>query len=318
MTAKNDNGQCRQTTGESQGADFAVDSDGPAAQAGGMTEELALRQSEIDALPPADYYAFRATGTGLTDDEKARWFAKYPALRRYDEAYDKVFREVAETKVEGPRPAVWYVYNMGLVVKTRETLFAIDLAHRQAMRSVPLLDFACITHNHEDHYGDDYLQALDRLHKVVINNFDDNYGARSSTGGYGGFTKRGKTFYFGDVEIATHVTSHNNYLIDYTLAMEITVGDFVIYHTGDSAIPFELKPNHEHPDLWVVHPYNYMKVGDGVQIVKPKMTCLGHLQELGHEKGGARWTYEQGLQAIADCREQGYEAIMPLWGDRLV
>ena len=52
--------------------------------------------------------------------ECERWYAKYPVLRRYDEAFRKVVREMRETKVEGDTPAVWYVYNMGVIVKTRK------------------------------------------------------------------------------------------------------------------------------------------------------------------------------------------------------
>ena len=66
------------------------------------------------------------------------------ALRRLEDAFDKVRREVRGTTV-GDVPDVWMLYNMGVVVKTREAVFSIDLHHRRAAELAPLLDFALIT-----------------------------------------------------------------------------------------------------------------------------------------------------------------------------
>jgi hypothetical protein len=53
----------------------------------------------------------------------------FPALKALEEAFEKVMREVCETKV-GDIPAVWCVYNMGFVVKTRRAAFTIDFRIR--------------------------------------------------------------------------------------------------------------------------------------------------------------------------------------------
>ena len=50
---------------------------------------------------------------------------------------------------------------------------------------------------------------------------------------------------------------------------------------------------------------------------RPQMV-LAHLNELGHAKGHARWTYEDGLFELAGVEKAGGRAVMPLWGDRLV
>ncbi len=88
------------------------------------------------------------------------------ALRRLEDAFDKVRREVRGTTV-GDVPAVWMLYNMGVVVKTREAVFSIDLHHRRAAELAPLLDFALITHNHDDHWRQDFYRAMDRAGKTV-------------------------------------------------------------------------------------------------------------------------------------------------------
>ena len=95
-------------------------------------------QKEIDALPKEAFLDFvygenmSANRSGLSSSECETWYDWYPILRRYDEAFRKVAREMRETKVEGDTPAVWFVYNMGVIVKTRKSLFSIDLCHRLA------------------------------------------------------------------------------------------------------------------------------------------------------------------------------------------
>ena len=64
------------------------------------------------------------------------------ALEDLEAAFGKVMREVGETVVTGDAPAIWSVYNMGYVVKTREALFSIDLVHRRDRELAGMLDFA--------------------------------------------------------------------------------------------------------------------------------------------------------------------------------
>ena len=76
----------------------------------------------------------------------------FKALQANALAFEKVMREVKATAVTGDVPAIWSVYNMGYIVKTRESLFSIDLNHRRGTEFAPMLDFALITHNHGDHW----------------------------------------------------------------------------------------------------------------------------------------------------------------------
>ena len=162
------------------------------------------------------------------------------SLEKLEAAFEKVMREAKETKVSGDRPAVWSVYNMGYIVKTREAMVSIDLVHRRAAEFAPLLDFALITHNHGDHWRQDFYQAMNGAGKTVISNFLDNYGAADWRKGgkswyaAGGYIRGVKTFKIKGMEIRTSLIDHNDYLIDFTTAFEIKIGDFILYHTGDS------------------------------------------------------------------------------------
>ena len=263
-----------------------------------------LQQAEIDEVTPKMY---------ADDDGKT----SLAALKRLDAALDKVLKEVRETVV-ADKPAVWVVYNMGVIVKTKETCFSIDLRHRRAAELAPLLDFALITHNHDDHYTEEFYSAMDGAGKTVVSNFKDNYGGYRGKNGYGGgFTRANKVFAFKDVEIRMSLTDHNGYLVDFTTAFEIKVGDFVIYHSGDCANVEKLNPTRT-PDLWFVHPYCGMKTEDGVAKFHPKLTAIAHLNELGHARDRWRWTYQDGYRAKAAAEKAGGKAIVPLWGDRIV
>ena len=280
--------------------------------------ELDARQAEIDAISPSEFAAYWKPGVQLEPDRLSEAVAKFPVLGRLEAAFEKVFREVKETVVtDADHPAIWYVYNMGLVVKTPKTLFSIDLHHRRAEEFAPLLDFALITHNHNDHYTERFKIAMDRgQRKPVVNNFFDNYGVKDRA--LGGYTRaQMKIFQYGDVKIITGLCDHNSYLIDYTTPFEVRVGKFTLFHSGDCSNQDKLHVCRQ-PDMWVFHPYCGMNPAKSCQeVVHPKLAVIAHLQELGHAKDRYRWTYRDGLNMKAKIEAAGFAAKMPLWGERL-
>ena len=280
--------------------------------------DLDQRQSEIDAVSPADFMAYWKAGTELPQNCLSDIVSRLPAIGRLETAFDKVFREVRETVVTDiNHPAIWYVYNMGLVVKTPKTLFSIDLHHRRAEEFAPFLDFALITHNHNDHYTERFKVAMDRgQRKPVVNNFFDNYGVSDRK--FGGYTRaKSKEFRYGDVKIITGLCDHNDYLIDYTTPFEVQIGDFTLYHSGDCCSHAKLHVSRR-PEIWVFHPRCGMDAVAGCrETVNPKLAVIAHLQEMGHAKGRYRWTYRDGLNEKARHEAAGFAAKMPLWGQRL-
>ena len=260
-------------------------------------------QKEIDLVKGADFKAYKETGE-----------IRFDAIQRLDEAFDKVVEEIRQTKV-GDHPAVWLLYNMGIIVKTRETCFSIDLMHpRAAEEMASLLDFALITHNHSDHYTREFYAAMNDAHKTVINNFECNYGVRNWRKD-GGYTRARKTFMIKDVEIKTDLTDHNDYLVDFTSTFEINIGSFRIFHSGDCSNVKKLNPKTS-PDLWFVHPRCGMNIVDGVKKFNPRTTVIAHLNELGHDKW--RWSWQDGLAEKAKVEAVGGKAIVPQWGERIV
>lgn len=270
-------------------------------------DELDVWQRETDLVSSEVYGQYMRDGN-------TRGLA---ALEKLEKGFEKVFREVRETSVADV-PAVWSVYNMGYIVKTREALFSIDLVHRRGVEFAPLLDFALITHNHGDHWRASLYHAMDSAGKTVISNFLDNYGVRNWRKN-GGFTRAKKTFQIKDVEIRTSLIDHNDYLIDFTTAFEIRVGNWILYHTGDSGKGTEPKlgTTWGQADLWLFFPGCGINTEKAVKQVKPKRVVFGHLWELGHKTG--RLTTPMIRPRLVAARNAGCENVSAMfWGDRVL
>lgn len=235
------------------------------------------------------------------------------SLEKLERAFGKVLAEIKTADVSA-KPAVWMVYNMGVVVKTREALFSIDLVHRRALELAPALDFALVTHNHDDHFRMPFYQAMDRAGKTVVSNFLDNYGVKDWAKD-GGFTRARKIFKIKDVEIATSLTDHNGYLVDFTTAFEIKVGDWRMLHTGDCSNVHKLNPVWGAPDLWVFFPGCGVDVAAGERRIRAAQTAFGHLWELGHAKW--RLTTPMVKRARKLMLAEGGNVTVPLWGERI-
>lgn len=281
-------------------------------RASSPTRDLALLQSEIDEVSESDYLRYLKG-----DGSAGSLIRKYQALARLDDVVDRVIVDLRNTVIDS-RPAVWYIYNMGIVVKTRESVFSVDLCHRRSEELAPLLDFAIITHNHDDHFTRRFYEKMDgELHKTVITNFADNYGA-AFNGGLCGFARGEKTFEIKDVTVRTMESDHNRFLRGFTMPVEITTGDYTILHVGDTVNAEALRVTRK-PNLWIHHAYCWGLVsGKGAAALKPDLTVVMHLQEMAHSRGKSRWTFEDGRKAVAVVESVGGCAIMPLWGDRLV
>ena len=238
------------------------------------------------------------------------------SLEKLEAGFENIVREAGKLSV-GDVPAVWSVYNMGYLVKTRESFFSIDLVHRRAAELAPFLDFALITHNHNDHWRQDFYGAMNGSGKTVVSNFLDNYGVADWRAD-GGFTPGERQFKIRDVEIQTSLIDHNDYLVDFTTAFEIKVGDFILYHTGDSGRGTEEKLGTVmgQPDLWLFFPGCGIDVARAVEIVNPKRIVFGHLWELGHKTG--RLTAPLIRNALCAARGKCADVSFALWGDRIV
>lgn len=264
-------------------------------------------QNETDAVSAETYRAYMRDG-----DTRS-----LASLERLESAFERVVREALVTEITDT-PAVWSIYNMGYLVKTRESFFSIDLIHRRAMELADKLDFALITHNHGDHCDLDVYKTLNAAGKTVISNFLDNYGAtrdKTKNSAGGGFVIGEKTFRIKDVEISTSLVDHNAYLVDFTTAFEIRVGKWVMYHTGDCGIADKLKTRWGRPDVWTFFPGCGVNVPKALTKINARKVVFGHLWELGHSSG--RLTADLIKRAFKKAQGVNAAVNVAFWGDRI-
>ncbi len=260
-------------------------------------------QRETDEVKPNVY------GMYLKDGD-TRGLA---SLEKLENGFEKAVAEARKTVIT-TTPAVWSIYNMGYLIKTKKSMFAIDLIHRRGLELAKELDFLLITHNHGDHFNGALYYAMNRSHKTVISNFLDNYGVKDWRK-QGGFTRAKKIFKINDVEIRTSLIDHNSYLIDFTTAFEIRVGNWTMYHTGDSGHAGKLETIWGAPNLWTFFPGCGINVTDAVKRIKPKKLVFGHLWELGHKTGRLNAPLIRRAQKAAIAA--GYTPTVALWGERI-
>lgn len=275
-----------------------------------------LQQSIYAMRDFKPFYDHVANSEGRSSREMDEIYSKYPTLWWYDHAFDKVLREFKETEVDGEKPCIWYIYNMGVIVKTKTVSFSIDLCHRKAKEFAQHLDFALITHNHGDHQSPSYTNAMIRGGKPVISNFIllPKYYFKGST----------RTYEFEGVKVHVSEADHNKHLPNAVMCFEIEVGSenpFVVFHSGDSHKHTQFAPKNKTPDVFMGHCAVGLNLNKAWQSTMPAKLMLPlHHQELGHL--GGRWRcvgfHEEPAKYLKSLTELGAKTAIPAWGDRLV
>lgn len=234
----------------------------------------------------------------------------------YQDALERILREVPATQVEPGTIALWHLYNMGYVVKTPSRTFGIDLKHRDAARLESLLEFLCITHNHQDHVSMPLIEAMASAGKPVYSNFLD-CGVRVATGDV--------LHPAGDIEIVTTIVDHNpqlvNFVVDYEIDCGADTGHKVILHLGDSRNWEQLRKTRP-VDILIPHLAVGLDMPRAVEKLQPKIVLMSHIMELSHPVDKWRWSYQYGIDRCRDLRKATGMAAdrvgLPLWGERIV
>ena len=272
-------------------------------------------QREIDRMAATTDFLFAIRETS-TKAQVESAIAKYPVMRWYNHEFDRTFEQFTKTTVTGDRPAIWYLYNMGLLVKTKTCSFGIDICHRNAVRLAPYLDFLLVTHNHGDHKSASLISKMTAAKKPIISNFHlvwDWY-CRDFD----------KTFKFKDITIHCTAADHNKHLSWAVTNFEVVCGDapdsFTIFHSGDCCRADHLKPRGK-PDIFFGHCAIGLNFMEAAQKYMPaKMFVPLHHQELAHLAGPWRCVAfeDEPLKIVETLRAAGHKSFMPVWGDRIV
>lgn len=237
-----------------------------------------------------------------------------PLLKFYDETLDRVKQDVINTQVSPGNVAVWYLYNMGFIIKTPTACFGVDIHHRRAVELAEVLDFVAITHNHLDHQSIPLLREMNRLNKPIISNFFENRF----------YTKEIEhTHRIADVTICCgEADHHSKKLAKFTMPLEIICPtgnrNFVFFTSGDCSDEIYLHRKSEQIDLYAVHPFCGMKAVQAAKKLTPRMTFLVHLLEMSHEVDRWRWTVENGRSEQKIFDQEKLNSYIPVWGEKFI
>lgn len=261
-------------------------------------------QDIIEKTPSKEFYLFDNNPDAVTEN---------PVLQFYDKALDRLTADIPSTQVEPGTAVIWYLYNLGFVIKTPTACFGVDLHHRHAVRLEPLLDFITVTHNHDDHYNMLLLRHMNASGKLVVSNFYPAPGYTKATE----FTRE-----INGVTIHCYEADHNSILRNFTMPMEFICPtsdrNFVFYTSGDCCSHEFLRKKSDRIDLYAVHPLCGMIAKDAALTLEPEMTFIGHLQELGHEVDRFRWRFSDGQHELDEFQKIQRNACVPLWGEKFL
>lgn len=263
-----------------------------------------IMQAVIDKTPKKEFDAF-------DDDPKAK--TANPVLKYYDHVLERLAADIPATPVKPGNAVIWYLYNMGFVIKTPTACFGIDIHHRHAEKLEPMLDFLAITHNHDDHYSLPLMGKMGRNQKLIVSNFYPNSGYTKAVE----FTHKIK-----DVTIHCSEADHNQRLRKFTMPMEFVcpTGDknFVFFTSGDCFSHEFLNKKSDKIDLYAIHPRCGMIPVSAAQRLNPELTFIVHLQELGHEINVYRWQFSVGREELSEFKKINKKAYVPVWGEKFL
>ncbi len=260
----------------------------------------------------ADFAAHRDGFGALSPADQQAALAKLPVYWFYEDAMDKLLREIPAAQVAPDSIALWHLYNLGYVLKTPQSCIGIDLSHRRAEALAPLLDALLITHSHGDHVHQPLIRAMLQAGKPVLSNV-----VRESP--Y--FMLEPQSWQLGDLLIRTSLSDHNRRLRNFVMIYEIQCGPdddaLLLCHSGDASTIGQLQCSRR-PDIHIIHPKVGIVTTDAAQKLQTRLTLISHLAEMGHNHNKWRWSYTLGLAIADQCAALGRRAAVPVWGDNIV
>jgi|GEM_PF-1925969 len=234
-----------------------------------------------------------------------------PILYYLRNADQNAFDEIRNTKVEHG-VVIWAIYNMGIVVKTKDICFAEDIVARGSSVLTDILDFAIVSHVHSDHYDSPFVSAMANAGKTVYAPFN------GSGLTFVDSTKMPLEYNYGDVNIRFEF-NHQEANIP-VLVSQINLGasadGYTIYDMADARTLSALHPT-RHINLFMLHIANGFDPIQASNQIKSDVTLYSHEMELGHSTAanGYRWKYSYSYNKINS--QPHASSYILTWGERI-
>ena len=270
-------------------------------------EAMKEMQTYADTFTHTQFKEYLATPAG---SDQERNIGQSGLMKYYNMALDKLLVEIPATKVKKGEVAVWQLYNMGYVIKTKTQCFGIDLYHKYAEKLVPMIDFLLITHNHGDHHDKHLVAEMEKQGKPVYSNFLNN-GYQVTTG---------DSFTIGNISVKVTTVDHNATLKNFVNTYEVNCyagkgKDYVMFFTGDAHNYQQLNPTGK-VDVFIPHLAVGLNMAEAVKKINPTEVLMSHILELGHAITKWRWSYEYGINECVKLQRPG--VYLPVWGEKIV
>jgi hypothetical protein len=270
-------------------------------------EAMKEMQTYVDTFTHTQFKEYLATPAG---SDQERNIGQSGLMKYYNMALDKLLTEIPATKVKKGEVAVWQLYNMGYVIKTKTQCFGIDLYHKYAEKLVPMIDFLLITHNHGDHHDKHLVAEMGKQGKPVYSNFLNN-GYQVTTG---------DSFSIGNISVKVTTVDHNATLKNFVNTYEVNCyagkgKDYVMFFTGDAHNYQQLNPTGK-VDVFIPHLAVGLNMAEAVKKINPTEVLMSHILELGHAITKWRWSYEYGINECEKLQRPG--VYLPVWGEKIV
>ena len=270
-------------------------------------EAMKEMQTYADTFTHTQFKEYLATPAG---SDQERNIGQSGLMKFYNMALEKLLTEIPATKVKKGEVAVWQLYNMGYVIKTKTQCFGIDLYHKYAEKLVPMIDFLLITHNHGDHHDKHLVAEMGKQGKPVYSNFLNN-GYQVTTG---------DSFSIGNISVKVTTVDHNATLKNFVNTYEVNCyagkgKDYVMVFTGDAHNYQQLNPTGK-VDVFIPHLAVGLNMAEAVKKINPTEVLMSHILELGHAITKWRWSYEYGINECVKLQRPG--VYLPVWGEKIV
>lgn len=246
---------------------------------------------------------------------------------------ERLVAEISQTEVEEDSLIIWYLYNMGVIAKTREHTICFDLDSPSFAPDMvdmgKLCDVQTISHIHNDH--SDTFSMIGTLNSGGTVVLDRNFGAVGDV--LNGFVKeeyRKNLVQMDDreeisiegVHIQRFVTGHRGSDSTENSWYVANIGGFTIVHTGDGSQDgrtfWELIPR---PDVFLA---NECLVPFDLRDSAARYIVPLHLHEVGHDRSfleGATFGSYLDLtdEIIHEFDVRGLDSVvfLMMWGERL-
>lgn len=253
-------------------------------------------------------------------DDSLNW--KPDMVDLYRNMIDFVDLEITEHVASGAR--IWSMYNHGFIIKTPSTVIAFDLVHGYAPWRYQIpdsileqIDVLFISHGHEDH------RDMGIMRKIMA------FGGKVVVPMEGSQVNENMIPLAADGEVTVdglQVKAYDGLHADLPVRMFFvtTPEGLTIMHTGDNqtseTLPDRLTVDILLLNAWVNESGSASAIvgtQNSIKKLSPKLTILGHIQELGHYYAPgdmkSRLAFETAL-APDDGLLPGYVSVQ-IWGE---